>query len=217
MFEKSQEKTVNIIISGLSGAGKSKLIQNLIREKKLKVRGYFSAKIDCLEGEKGTPIFIMPIPKRYKGLQDAKSFLEKRINSNQVTSDAKCPCVEPAFSTWASRNPSPECIGFSLNKKTVADTKALDCFAQMVLFPMAKEAKTGDILVLDEIGVVESRSELFKDAIRQLLDGPATVVAAVREKHTDFLDYVRNHPQSQCFFLEETNRIIIYEEIKKRF
>lgn len=59
------------------------------------------------------------------------------------------------------------------------------------------------LIVLDEIGSMESRSPAFCDAILARLDGDIPVVAAVRDKDTAFLHSVRSHPKCRCFRLPE--------------
>ncbi len=208
---------MNIILIGLSGAGKSTLIQKLIREKKLKVRGYISEKLESLRDEEGTPVFIMSIPKNYKPTQNLKEKLEKSIDLEQRIVNNKCAYCVPAFSEWENAHPGPQCIGISTEGHAISNPEVLDNFALYFLEPLAEKAKAGQIIVLDEIGVMESKSEAFMNAVLKLLDGPATIVAAVREKHTDFLDKVKNHPDNQCFEVDENNREAVYEELKKCF
>ncbi|MCQ2511960.1 MAG: nucleoside-triphosphatase [Lachnospiraceae bacterium] len=206
---------MNLILIGFSGAGKSTLIQKLIREKKWKVRGYVSEKLENLREEEGVPVYIMSIPKNYKPSENLKEKLEKSIVLEQRTLSNKCACAQPALTAWADNHPGPMCIGFSCDGHATANVCTLDLFARNFLMPLAQQAKKGQIIILDEIGVMESKSEIFREAIFQLLDGPATVVAAVREKHTDFLDQVKNHPDNRCFVIEESNRDTIYEELRR--
>ncbi len=206
---------MNIMIIGFSGSGKSTLIQKLIREKKLKVRGYISEKLENLKDEEGVPVYIMSIPKNYKPSENLKEKLEKSIELEQRNLTNKCACAQPALTAWADNHPGPMCIGISNDGHATANSCILDLFARNFLMLLAQQAKKDQIIVLDEIGVMESKSEAFQKAIFQLLDGPAIVVAAVREKHTDFLDKVKNHPDNKCFEIDESNRETVYEELRR--
>lgn len=69
------------------------------------------------------------------------------------------------------------------------------------------------LIVLDEIGSMESRSAAFCDAILALLDGDIPVIAAVRDKDTPFLNTVRSHPKCRCFRLSEADPDSILSQI----
>ena len=56
----------------------------------------------------------------------------------------------------------------------------------------------GSLVLMDEIGFMENDAEKFKEAIFRLLDGNYRVIAAVRDKETDLLNRIRNHPKSLC-------------------
>ena len=69
------------------------------------------------------------------------------------------------------------------------------------------------VVVLDEIGFMESQAEEFCDAIMKLLDGSVPVIAAVKHNHTPFLEAVRNHPNCRCFAITQENRDALFGEV----
>lgn len=71
----------------------------------------------------------------------------------------------------------------------------------------------GHVVVLDELGTMESVSEDFCAAVLALLDGDAPVIAAVKPKETPFLTAVRSHPKGKCFFIDEENRESLMEDV----
>ena len=63
----------------------------------------------------------------------------------------------------------------------------------------------GSLVLMDEIGVMESDASAFCAAIFALLDGDYHVIAAVRDRSTELLDAVRNHPKSLCISAQTAN------------
>lgn len=69
------------------------------------------------------------------------------------------------------------------------------------------------VILLDEIGFMESASEAYCQAVLKLLDGDTPVMAAVKNKSTPFLERVRSHPNCHCFFITEENRNTLFEPL----
>lgn len=69
------------------------------------------------------------------------------------------------------------------------------------------------VILMDEIGHMESRSRLFCNEILKALDGDQLVLAAVKDKDKPFLEQVRNHPKARCFYITEENRDHLEQEI----
>ena len=92
-------------------------------------------------------------------------------------------------------------VGWCENRCSEVFPAAFDRFAPRLLAPVP----AGCVVVLDEIGVLESASEAFCEAVLRLLDGDAPVIAAVKDKITPFLERVRRHPGCKCFSLTPEN------------
>lgn len=101
--------------------------------------------------------------------------------------------------------------GYCLNRHATTFPGAFDRFAPRLRAGVPE----GYIIVLDEIGPMESGSPAFRDAILALLDGDVPVIAAVRDKNTPFLNTVRSHPNCKCFYLTPENRDSVFSEIIK--
>lgn len=86
---------------------------------------------------------------------------------------------------------------------------AFDRYAPKLLAPVPE----GHIVVMDEIGFMESEEKLFCGAVLSLLDGDVPVIAAVKNKDVPFLERVRSHPKCRCFFITEENRDALYHEV----
>lgn len=63
----------------------------------------------------------------------------------------------------------------------------------------------GSLVLLDEIGVMESEARLFQTELFRLLDGNFDVILTIRDKHTPLLDAIRNHPKVQRVSAEAAN------------
>ena len=72
----------------------------------------------------------------------------------------------------------------------------------------------GSIVVMDELGVMESDAPAFCAAVLQCLDGDNLVIASVRDKKSPFLDRVRAHPKAKCFFIRPENADALFLEVK---
>jgi nucleoside-triphosphatase len=72
----------------------------------------------------------------------------------------------------------------------------------------------GSIVIMDELGVMESDAHGFCAAVLECLDGDSLVIASVRDKKSPFLDAVRNHPKAKCFFITPKNADALFFEVK---
>lgn len=75
----------------------------------------------------------------------------------------------------------------------------------------------GELVILDEIGTVESSSPLFQQAIMRILDGNFDVLAAVKAQNTEFLRAVRRHPDCELYMITPENRDKLYAQLKKEY
>ena len=66
-------------------------------------------------------------------------------------------------------------------------------------------------VVMDELGIMEDQAKLFKAKVFSVLRGNYNVIAAIRDKHTPFLDEIRNTKNAIVFDITNNNR----ESIKK--
>ena len=80
--------------------------------------------------------------------------------------------------------------------------------------PHLRGIPAGSIVLMDELGVMESDARGFCAAVLECLDGNTLVIAAVRDKKSPFLDSVRAHPQARCFFITPENGDALFLEVK---
>ena len=72
----------------------------------------------------------------------------------------------------------------------------------------------GSIVVMDELGVMESDAHAFCAAVLECLDSDSLVIASVRNKKSSFLDAVRTHQKARCFFITPENADSLFLEVK---
>ena len=71
---------------------------------------------------------------------------------------------------------------------------------------LREDAGHAGLIVLDELGFLESDAAAFCGTVLDLLDGDIPVLAAVKPKDTPFLAAVRHHPKAEIFTVNESNR-----------
>lgn len=100
-------------------------------------------------------------------------------------------------------------IGYHADRDSEAITAAFDRYAPRLMEKVPEDA----VIELDEIGFLEAKSENFCQALLQLLDGDRPVIAAVKDRETDFLNRIREHRNARCFTITQANRDELYEEV----
>ncbi|MDD3400857.1 MAG: nucleoside-triphosphatase [Eubacteriales bacterium] len=74
-------------------------------------------------------------------------------------------------------------------------------------------APEGGVMLMDELGVMENKAEIFRAAVMGALDTRQLVVASVRDKNSEFLDAVRAHKKARCFYVTKDSRDKVWEEV----
>ena len=98
-------------------------------------------------------------------------------------------------------------IGMCKEGKSIAFPEAFDRFAVRMEFPH------DGVIVLDELGFLESDAHVFTESVLRILDEAPFVIAAVRDKHTPFLDAVRSHPRACVRFIDKDNRDALLRQL----
>lgn len=75
----------------------------------------------------------------------------------------------------------------------------------------------GSLVLLDELGTLESASPRFKAAVMRILSGRYDVLASVKAQNTDFLREVRRHPDCELYIITPENRDALYEQLKREY
>ena len=76
------------------------------------------------------------------------------------------------------------------------------------------EAQSGGIIVMDEIGFMETAAHRFCEKILETLDGDIPVLATVKARgDVDFLNRIRSHPNADLYVIMEENRDELYHKL----
>lgn len=76
------------------------------------------------------------------------------------------------------------------------------------------EAEPGALIVMDELGFMEAKSEAFVRKVFGALDGDIPVIAVVKARFdVPFLNEVRAHEKAALYMLTKENRDALYEEL----
>lgn len=100
-------------------------------------------------------------------------------------------------------------IGYSDGRHCISFKEIFDRAASI----LSCARTDGDIVVMDEIGTMEEDSNIFCREVLTCLDGSKPVIAAVKNRHTPYLDQIRNHPNCRVFYIDESNRDELAKEV----
>ncbi len=123
--------------------------------------------------------------------------------------DGSCPIYIHTYGAQR-RYDEENRIGLCREGSSRAFPEAFDRFAHTLRFP------SDGVIVLDELGFLESSAHAFTRAILRLLDDAPVVIAAVRDKQTPFLDAVRSHPRADIYRVDPENRNELRETLIHR-
>ena len=80
-----------------------------------------------------------------------------------------------------------------------------------------RRAKPGDVIVMDELGFMESKAEAFTAAVMDALNGDVPVLAAVKNRpDVPFLQKVLSAGKAEVFYITPENREQLYETLLPR-
>ncbi len=82
------------------------------------------------------------------------------------------------------------------------DIKGFDAF----LDSLALCCREAGLIIIDEIGKMESHSDRFKDLVRELLSSDTPVLATIALKGGGFIDEIRKREDVRLVELNDTNR-----------
>lgn len=71
---------------------------------------------------------------------------------------------------------------------------------------LLENAEQADIIVMDELGFLESDARIFQNRILKILDGDIPVIGVIKPKRSEFLDRVRAHPKVKLVEITPENR-----------
>ena len=66
--------------------------------------------------------------------------------------------------------------------------------------------KGAELIIMDELGVMESEAKEFRKAVFDVLNGSLPVLGVIKARRSDFLDAIRLHEKSKIFEVTRDNR-----------
>lgn len=63
-----------------------------------------------------------------------------------------------------------------------------------------------DIIVMDELGFIESEAADFRQSVMRRIDGEVPILGVIKPMQTEFLDEIRAHPEVEVRTVTEENR-----------
>lgn len=76
-----------------------------------------------------------------------------------------------------------------------------------------KKADQYPLILMDEIGFMESSAKTFQDSILTILDKNTPVLGTLRLANLQFIEIIKGHPKVEVVNVNKTNRNDIYEDI----
>ena len=74
-----------------------------------------------------------------------------------------------------------------------------------------------DVIIMDELGFLESEAEAFQRAIMGHIAGSVRILGVIKPARTEFLDAVRSHPTVETLEVTTENRDAVLESLLERF
>ena len=100
-----------------------------------------------------------------------------------------------------------------VGKCTDGDARAIAGAFDGLGAPLLAGIPSGSIVLMDELGFLESEATRFCEGVLAVMDGPYYAVAAVKAKSTPFIDKVKSHRSALLYNLTMDNRDALYELI----
>lgn len=132
---------------------------------------------------------LSPLPRLY-GYRSVKEEADETGNAPIY--------IYPAFGE--RRRTRENLLGWCRQQQSSAELGTFERNAFLI-----EEAGQDGLLVMDEIGPMESRAPRFRAAVLSALAGGAPILASVRDIELPFLESVRSHPNARSFYLTRGN------------
>lgn len=225
----------HILICGKKRAGKTTLIDRIIRETTLPVYGYKTQMVRDAGDEYGH-VFIVPAGEDVVGgtcnINRADRFSENdrtgsvsgtgnsnRINQNDRTGRAIAVGKTGSMNRCSRGNVTGRTGG---NEVGIAGGRVIrvnpDVFNSIGCALVKGVGKDGDgMIVMDEIGYMEDEAEDFCAAVREAFDGDIPVLASIKrtEHASRHIDTILHHPRTNVFMLTKSNREEVYAKVSE--
>ncbi len=125
---------------------------------------------------------------------------EKHLYNKQIVDVGKVnispPCHEQIIS---DKHCVAELIG---NNEWICHQEVFETIGVSLLSNIPK----GSLVIMDEIGFLESNAQNFSQKIREIIDGDYNIIAVIKPQSTSLLDYIRNKKDILLYDITLENR-----------
>ena len=213
----------HILICGRKRAGKTTLIDRIIRETTLPVYGYKTQMVRDAGDEYGH-VFIVPAGGGLVSETGRSSKAGRASSTDGISStDRINSTVKDSINIRDSRTSIVSKTGRTgENEVGIAGGRVIrvnpDVFNSIGCALVKGVGKDGDgMIVMDEIGYMEDEAEDFCTAVREAFDGDIPVLASIKrtEHASRHLDTILHHPRANVFMLSESNREEVYAKVSE--
>ncbi|MBF4692506.1 nucleoside-triphosphatase [Fusibacter ferrireducens] len=168
-------KPLHLLITGEIGAGKTFLVQRLLKHNQRYIKGFITKWM----------------------------FTEKRVKSGMYL----FPAIAETYSC-TSENCAATCDrpGFNIIHPEVFEHYGVELLSM-------PDTSNKSLIVMDELGFMESDSPLFCQTVLNAFDGDTPVLAVVKKKETLFLNEIRAHKNTELYCVTPDNRDALYRDL----
>lgn len=132
---------------------------------------------------------------------------EKHLYNEQIVDVGSVNIFPPYHQHILSdNNRVAELIG---NNKWVCYQEVFETIGVNLLSNIPK----GSLVVMDEIGFLESKAPNFSQKIREIIDGDYNIIAVIKPQSTPLLDYIRNKKDILLYNITPENRSLLRSQI----
>ncbi len=117
----------------------------------------------------------------------------------------------PVFLRPASGEGEPRLVGRVYPDRAEGCPEAFDASAALL-----EGIPEGSLVVMDELGFMENRAEVFKARVLAVLAGDYDIIAVIKPRSTPFLDAVRAVGGVELVGIDETDREALRRELVGR-
>lgn len=80
-----------------------------------------------------------------------------------------------------------------------------------------KDYKSSDMIIMDELGVLENKCELFQQIVHMCLDSNVNMLGVIKQRNSSFLDNIRNRKDVNIIEVSKANNIAVLNTLKDLF
>jgi nucleoside-triphosphatase len=182
-------KQIKILLTGEPGVGKSTIISKVVNEIGITPKGFNTLARSVILGE---------VPE--SNAQYTEGIYIVPFDLGNIPRRGVSPHSEPPVGLRNRRE-----------RKVTAFPETFDTLGVKIL----TDSQDANLIIMDELGFMESEAQLFQQKVLQILNSDATVLGVIKPKHTQFLDAIRALDKVELIDVNIETRDQIPKQIQK--